>query len=205
MGFDDRCFAAIINLGVNGHLKIDGSGKKPTLEHHKGGRAVAPEEEAMEGKLFSSGEAILLDQTNHVMLGSAKDALQETLSSEYLGKLFANNYGWSGLGFVLALLLAGAVVFAAVSTGRTELVGGADLRLPHSLCVHRGRRRHGVHRLAAHHRRHLDDHRRRGHLAAGGGHRVCSWSTRWFPERRISSRSPALFIAAGLAVSAFPG
>ena len=123
MAFDDRCFAAsIINLGVNGHLKIDGSSKKPTLQHHTGGRAVTAEEQAMEGKLFGAGEAILLDQSNHVTLGNAKTALQNTLSSEYLGKLFANNYVWSSIGFILALLLLGAVLFAAGSSGRTDLV-----------------------------------------------------------------------------------
>jgi hypothetical protein len=44
MSFDDRCFtAAIIDLGVRGHLKIDASGKKSTLEKRSGGQALAPE------------------------------------------------------------------------------------------------------------------------------------------------------------------
>ena len=82
MAFDDRCFAAsIINLGVNGHLKIDGSGKKPTLQHHGGGHAVAAEEQNVEGALFAAGDAIALVQTNHVTLGNAKTALKDALTS----------------------------------------------------------------------------------------------------------------------------
>ena len=67
----------------------------------------------MEGALFAAGEAITLVQTNHVTLGNAKTALKDALSSAYLGKLFANNYLWSGLGLVLALLLFLAILVAA--------------------------------------------------------------------------------------------
>ena len=125
MGFDDRCFAAsIINLGVNGHLKIDGSGKKPTLQHHGGGHAVAAEEQTVEGALFAAGDAITLVQTNHVTLGNAKTALKDALTSAYLGKLFRNNYLWSGFGLVLALLMFIAILTAAVMVNRTDVLAG---------------------------------------------------------------------------------
>jgi uncharacterized membrane protein YgcG len=125
MGFDDRCFAAsIINLGVNGHLKIDGSGKKPTLQHHGGGHAVAAEEQNLEGALFAAGDAITLVQTNHVTLGNAKTALKDALTCEYLGKLFRNNYLWSGFGLALALLMFIAILTAAVMVNRTDVLAG---------------------------------------------------------------------------------
>jgi hypothetical protein len=124
MAFDDRCFAAsIINLGVNGHLKIDGSGKKPTLQHHGGGHAVAAEEQNVEGALFAAGDAIALVQTNHVTLGNAKTALKDALTSTYLGKLFRNNYLWSGFGLALALLMF-AILTAAVMVNRTDVLAG---------------------------------------------------------------------------------
>ena len=54
MGFDDRGFtAAIINLGVSGHLRIVGDGEASTLQRRTGGRAVAPEEQALAGQPVS--------------------------------------------------------------------------------------------------------------------------------------------------------
>jgi uncharacterized membrane protein len=66
----------------------------------------------------------LLDQSNHVALGNAKNALQSALTSEYLGKLFANNYVWSSLGLVLALLLFLAILIAAGMSARTDVLAG---------------------------------------------------------------------------------
>ena len=53
LSFDDRCFtAAIIDLGVNGHLKITGGGdKKPVLEHRKGGKPISAAEQAHGGQV----------------------------------------------------------------------------------------------------------------------------------------------------------
>jgi uncharacterized membrane protein YgcG len=112
MSFDNGCFtAAIINLGVKGRLRIVDKGSKPTLEKRGSRDAIADEEDVVLAKLFASKDSVLLDQINHVPLGKAKDGLSETLSKTYLGKLFANNYGWSTIGLVLALLIIVAVLF----------------------------------------------------------------------------------------------
>jgi uncharacterized membrane protein YgcG len=115
MSFDNGCFAAaIINCGVKGRLRIvESDDKKLTLQKHGGPNPVAPEEDALLARLFSGNDALLLSQTNHVPLGRAKDGLSETLRKSYLGKLFANNYGWSIAGLILALLIVAAVLFMA--------------------------------------------------------------------------------------------
>jgi uncharacterized membrane protein YgcG len=112
MSFDDRCFAvAIINLGVKGRLRIREEDGKSTLQKRGGTDAVAPEENQVLARLFSGGNALLLSQTNHIPLGKAKNGLSEDLKKAYLGKLFANNYGWSTVGLLLAIAIVVAVLF----------------------------------------------------------------------------------------------
>jgi uncharacterized membrane protein YgcG len=116
-GFDQRCFtAAIIDLAVNGHMKISGTGKSTTIERRDGGKPVASPERTMESRLFATKPSILLDQANHEPIGKARDALQQGLKSAHLGKLFANNFGWSALGLVLSIVLMVAIIVAIVNT-----------------------------------------------------------------------------------------
>ncbi len=119
MGFDDRAFtAAIINLGVNGHLRIVESGSSETLMHRTGGRPVAPEEQSLASKLFRSGSSVQLTQSNHKVLGAAKDELKAGLDGAYLGKVFTNNYGWSVGGLLLLVLLVAVLVVTAAASYR---------------------------------------------------------------------------------------
>jgi uncharacterized membrane protein YgcG len=112
MSFDNGCFtAAIINLGVKGRLRIVEEGGKSTLQKRGGTAAIAPEEQQVLTRLFSGGGSLLLSQSNHEPLGKAKNGLGETLAKEYLGKLFSNNYGWSTLGILLAIVIVLAVFF----------------------------------------------------------------------------------------------
>lgn len=113
MSFDNGGFtAAIINLGVRGHLQIVEDDGDTTLKKRSGGKPVAPEEAALMSQLFPGRkDSLLLSQTNHEPLGKAKNVLSGTLEKNYLGKLFANNYGWSTVGALLALLIVIAVLF----------------------------------------------------------------------------------------------
>jgi uncharacterized membrane protein YgcG len=116
-GFDPRCFtAAIIDLGVNGHLKISGAGKSTLIERRDGGKPMPSPERTMESRLFATRPSLLLDQANHEPLGKARQALQQGLSEAYLGKLFTNNFGWSGLGLVASVVLIVAVVMCVAAT-----------------------------------------------------------------------------------------
>jgi uncharacterized membrane protein YgcG len=126
MGFDDRCFtAAIVNLGVHRRIKIVDDGDTTTLQQRSGGREVVPEERAMEQWLFSAGRhSLLLDQANHATLGGAKDALKEKLQEQYLGKLFATNFLWSGLGLGLFVALLAVVVVLVALAHQDHLLAG---------------------------------------------------------------------------------
>ena len=54
-------------------------------------------------------------------LGRAKKGLEETLERNYLGKLFTNNYGWSGVGFGLLVLIVLAVLIAAAASHQNHM------------------------------------------------------------------------------------
>jgi len=124
LAFDQRCFtAAIIDLGVNGHLKITGD-KPPVLDRRTGGNPMSEAETAMERRLFSRGSSLALSQVNHETLGSAKDALDVALAKAYLGKLFTNNYGWSGLGLALVVGLIGAIFLSLFVSHTPDQFGG---------------------------------------------------------------------------------
>src|SRR5262249_22730147 len=114
-----RCFtAAIVDCGVNGHLKLTGGGsKKPVLEHRSLGKPVPAAETAMVGKLFASKPSLVLDQVNHEILSGARQALSNGLGNAYLGRLFTNNYGWSGFGLVMVVALIGLVLLSLIFGG----------------------------------------------------------------------------------------
>jgi uncharacterized membrane protein YgcG len=124
MGFDDRCFtAAIVDLGVNGHIKLTGDGKQTVIEHRDGGKAIAPPERDLESKLFASKSSLQLTQTNYEPLGKAKNALKERLAQSYDGTLFTDNYLWSGLGMLLAAVLLVVIIVLMITTYDSDSAG----------------------------------------------------------------------------------
>jgi uncharacterized membrane protein YgcG len=129
MGFDDRCFAAaIVDLGVNGHLKMTGSGGNTLLERRDGGREIARAERDTAHKLFGTNSSVMLHDANYERIGNAKDTLRDRLSHAYSGKLFTDNLAWSVLGFVLVIMVALAIAVATYTSiggdrGATMVVG----------------------------------------------------------------------------------
>ena len=125
MGFDNRCYtAAILELAVNGHLKLVDVKEGTEIHRQDKGRPVGPAEAAAEKELFASEDSLLLKDKNHVPLGKARDALKESLSETYIGKLFANNFGWSGIGLLLSLALIAAIVWQVLSTFSADRSAG---------------------------------------------------------------------------------
>jgi uncharacterized membrane protein YgcG len=111
MAYDARCFtAAIIDLGVNGHLRLTGSGEETVLWRVDGGKPIGPAERAVKSKLLGANPSLKLVQTNYKTLAGATGALRDSLRRSYDGTLFADNYGWSGTGFALTLVLLLVVV-----------------------------------------------------------------------------------------------
>ena len=124
MAFDNGCFtAAIISLGVKGHLQIVEQDGKSTLKKRGGGaKPMTPEESALMVKLFSKQSNLLLDQKNHEPIGKAKTALGEALTKRYLGTLFKNNFGWSIAGLLLLVVLVLVVLLAAATGHQYNIV-----------------------------------------------------------------------------------
>ena len=126
MSFDNQCFtAAIINLGVNGHLQIVEKDGETTLKKLSGGKPVAREEETVMSKLFpgKKSQSLRLDPANHGLIGRARSALGSTLTKSYLGTQFVNNYGWSSLGALLMTVVIVLVLFLVGSGNQNPMLG----------------------------------------------------------------------------------
>ncbi|RAI46067.1 DUF2207 domain-containing protein [Rhodoplanes roseus] len=123
MGFDDRTFAAaIVDLGVRGHLTVADVGSLTRVSPRQGGSVLPAPERAVPQKLFVRGP-VTLEQENHERIAAAKTALQRGLDAAYRGVLFRTNAGWAAAGVVGWIALAAAVVVTTFMT-RGETVGG---------------------------------------------------------------------------------
>jgi hypothetical protein len=124
MGFDQRCFtAAIVDLGVHGHIRLSGDGSKTVITHVKEGKPVGGPESSLAGKLFASEESLALDQKNYKPIGAARDALRGGLAAAYDGPLFTDNFLWSGLGVFLSGALMGLVLVLMGQTYDSDRFG----------------------------------------------------------------------------------
>lgn len=109
--YDNKAFAAaIVELGVKGHLKITEKDKVTSVEKRDGGKSIHSGEEAVKRHFFPKDEhkTLELKRENHVRIGGANDALKASLKWLY-DDLFRNNYGKWALGLFLtfvAVLLA---------------------------------------------------------------------------------------------------
>jgi hypothetical protein len=131
MGFDNRAFAAaLIDLGVTGHIKLTDRGRQTQIERRDGGKPIGRPEQALTAKLFSgSAPSLLLTQANHEKIGKAKDALKAALEQLYKNKLFANNYFWSTLGVVVVAIAITAVAVAVAWSYGADNAPGAIVGL----------------------------------------------------------------------------
>jgi uncharacterized membrane protein YgcG len=117
MGFDDRVFAAaIIGLGVNGRLKLVDRGGDKELRHVKGDRPLDAAEQAVESVLFASKSKVALDNAEHRLIGRAKAKLNQTLAETYKDKLFSNNFWWSTVGLVAAIVVTALIAISYLSS-----------------------------------------------------------------------------------------
>jgi hypothetical protein len=133
MAYDARCFtAAIIDLGVSGHLRLTGSGEETVLWRLDGGKPIGPAERAAKSKLFAADPSLKLTQTNHQTLTGAQSALHDSLKRSYDGTLFTDNYGWSGGGLVLTIawLLVVVVLIGTTYDGDRATLLNIGILLP---------------------------------------------------------------------------
>jgi uncharacterized membrane protein YgcG len=126
-GYDNRTFAAaLVDLGVRGKLRLvegeKGWFSRPKTTIEKAGEAggLEPPESAMFGKLFESGDSVLMDDENHKVFSSAKSALQKGLEKAYEGRFFIHNRLWAAAG-ILFLLIAVWLTAASIILTDPEL------------------------------------------------------------------------------------
>jgi uncharacterized membrane protein YgcG len=114
MKFDDRCFsAAVVELGVNGYLKLNGDSADTVIERRSGSKPIPQPERMAWQSLLGSRSSIKLSQTNHEIISGAINTLKEGLVAAYYNKLFHNNSAWSIVGLLATIALTAAV---AIST-----------------------------------------------------------------------------------------
>jgi len=114
MGYDDKCFAsALINMAVQGFLKIKDIAGTYTLTHQKDqGRAgLASDEQSIAEKFFGSANSLTLSQSNHSKISSAISAFKEELKTRYERIYFFKHLGYFAVGFALSLGVL-AIAFA---------------------------------------------------------------------------------------------
>ncbi len=119
MGFDDKAFAAaLVDLAVQGHLLIqEGEDGDYALRRRPGTAPLPPAEQRLLGRLFSGTELLRLQNTNHLIIKGAKDALKSTLDRELTRIYFNTNYSYLIPGIILSLLALGTMVLAAPRQG----------------------------------------------------------------------------------------
>lgn len=133
MKFDDRAYsAAIVDLGVKGHLHISqeegGWFSKGTTTLRRTGTGttgpLAEPERAMLAGLFGPSGTIELKQENHSVLRSARTSLEDGLKAAYEGSMFKTNQGWAWIGLGV---IAGAMFFIAAIAVMAGGAGGMVL------------------------------------------------------------------------------
>lgn len=134
MGLDDRTFtAAIVGLGVQGHIRLTERKNGLRIEPRADGKPLVADEQALATALFGSRSSpIELDPSNSDILQRARRALGEALRTQYVGRMFHNNRSWSIIGLLAslaAIVAAVASVFAGwgVDQGVATVIGMLSL------------------------------------------------------------------------------
>jgi uncharacterized membrane protein YgcG len=123
MGYDAKAFsAAVVSLAVKGYLSISREGDTYFLRQSDSHEAMGPGEGVLNRKLFEDGPLVELDDENHVLIGSARDAHRKALKRHYYNTYFVNNSQWLVPSFLGSLLVLFAIVFEGLFSPLVLLV-----------------------------------------------------------------------------------
>ena len=114
MDYDDTAMtAAIVNLAVKGYLSIDETGGKFTLQKQSppAPQQLAAGEQALLNALFGANSSVLLEQSQHRHLITARKVHSHALHRDYSGRYFLHN---SKKNMPAVLIAAGSVIISAV-------------------------------------------------------------------------------------------
>ena len=126
MGFRNQAFtAAIIDLAVKGHIRIDEEDKEFSLHRttgraplHSGAQLTRTEESVLDAMLPGGTSYIAMTNTNHAKFQSARTVLERALKNEYQGHLFHLNT----LYVAPPVVFTGLSVFVALAFGSSPLI-----------------------------------------------------------------------------------
>jgi uncharacterized membrane protein YgcG len=112
MGMDDKAFtAAIVDLGVQGHIKLVERKGGLQMVPRSGGKLLGPDEQAVAGEMFGKrASPIDLDQSSCLILQRAQAALKAALAKAYADRMFHDNRSWSVRGLLASLAVIAAVI-----------------------------------------------------------------------------------------------
>ncbi|HEY6258548.1 MAG TPA: hypothetical protein VIY51_22425 [Xanthobacteraceae bacterium] len=117
MDFDEKTFtAALLELAVNGHLKLTESKQKITIEQLTGGKPVGAAEATAESRLFHSEPNVPLTRSSAGELMAAMNGLKSEFKKHYDNVTFSENTAWA----VAGLLASFAVIAAVVAANGTQ-------------------------------------------------------------------------------------
>ncbi|MHC4716020.1 MAG: DUF2207 domain-containing protein, partial [Planctomycetota bacterium] len=122
MAFDNKCLAAaLVNMGVKGHLTIEEDDGDYALLKNDGAdeKALSRGETKVARKLFGSRDRLEMDNANHTSFQNAVKGLKQVLKDEHQGRHFHANVKWFVVGVILSVLTVGVVALASfVRDGR---------------------------------------------------------------------------------------
>ncbi len=116
MGFDNKAFAAaVVDMAVKGFLTIEENVGDYTLrKRNNDTRALFSGERKVAGSLFSKlRDAVEMENKNHSIIKSARDALKDTLNRELTKIYFFTNSNYLIPGVVLTVLALGSIILVA--------------------------------------------------------------------------------------------
>lgn len=114
MGYDDRCFAAdLVELGVEGRLRIEKTAKAYSIREVTGARAQTPDSARVLFDELLSGyrQELQFSQSNHGIIGKARSSHESHLKTNYANANFSLN---TGVGCLAGLWAIAAIVLAFV-------------------------------------------------------------------------------------------
>lgn len=141
MGYRGKALtAALVNLAVHGHLKIEQRGRKYLLQRQSSTQEQTADEQVLYRKLFAQGDTVMLVNDNHAMIGAARNAHALALKQAAHGRYYLDNGRYllpSMVGSVLMLFVIFAldavvpmVVLAFVVIVLMHIVFTALMRAP---------------------------------------------------------------------------
>ena len=117
MEFDGKTFtAALLQLAVNGHLKLVEDKKTITIEQQAGGKPVGDAEATAEMRLFHTEPKVPLTRSSALELMSAMNGLKSVFKKHYDNVAFSSNTAWA----VYGMLASFAVMVAVVAANWTQ-------------------------------------------------------------------------------------